>query len=257
LNKEKEEKEKPTFRSKMKASILKGVTEIISPLVNEAKFSITPKGISINAVDPAHVGLVHVDVPNDSFEEYYADELDLGVDVSKLSGALKLAGADDTISLEYDEHKNKLVLIIGNLVRKMGLIDVKGMSDPKIPKLDLPAKVVLVAEELNKAVRASEMVSDHIVLTVDKDKFVFFAEGDSVDTVDLTLQKDLLIGLQSKDKYRSLYSIDYLSNMIKPAKAEDQITLLLGNDNPLRVEFDFADKKGHVVYVLAPRIESE
>lgn len=256
MNEEKEE-EKLTFRSKMKASILKGVTEIISPLVNEAKFSITSKGISINAVDSAHVGLVHVDVPNDSFEEYHADELDLGVNTDKLSGALKLAKADDIISFGYDKKSNRLVVGIGNLVRRMGLIDTTGMSDPKIPKLDLPAKVVLVAKELNKAVRAAEAVSDHLALSVDKDAFKLFAEGDNVDTVDLTLEKDLLIELKSTDKYRSLFSIDYLSNMIKPAKDEDQITLLLGNDNPLRVEFDFAEKKGHVVYVLAPRIESE
>ena len=254
--KEKEKEEKPIFRSKMKASVLKGVTEIISPLVDEAKFNITPKGISINAVDPAHVALARVEVKTDSFEEYHADELELGVDIAKLNGALKLADADDTISLEYDEHTTMLVLTIGNLVRKMSLIDVKGMPDPKIPKIDLPAKVVLVAAELSKAVRASEMVSDHIALTVDKDKFLLFAGGD-VDTVDLTLLKDSLTELRSPDKYRSLFSIDYLSSMIKPAKTEDQITLLLGNDNPLHIEFDFADKKGHVVYALAPRIESE
>ena len=254
--KEKKKEEKPIFRSKMKASVLKSVTEIISPLVDEAKFKITPKGISINAVDPAHVGLVDVEVKDNSFEEYHADELDLGVDVSKLSGVLKLAGSDDTVSLEYDEHKTMLVLTLGNLVRSMRLIDTSGMPDTKMPKLDLPAKVVLVAEEMKKVVRASEMVSDHIVLTADKDKVVFYAEG-GVDTVDLTLTKDELVELQSADKYRSMLSIDYLSSMIKPAKDDAQITLLLGNDTPLRIEFDFADKKGHVTYVLAPRIESE
>lgn len=252
----KEKEEKLIFRSKMKADVLKGVTEIISPLVDEARFSITPEGVSINAIDPAHVALVHVEVKADSFEEYHADELDLGVDIHKIGSVLKLAGPDDIISLEYDEHKNMLVLTIGALVRRMGLIDVEGMSDPKIPELDLPARVVLVAGELSRAVRASEMVSDHMVFTVDKDKLVFYAEGD-VDTVDLTLPKDLLVELHSDDKYRSLFSIDYLSSMIKPAKDEDQITILLGNDNPIHVEFDFADKKGHVIYVLAPRIESE
>ena len=45
--------------------------------------------------------------------------------------------------------------------------------------------------------------------------------------------------------------------MIKPVKGEDPITIQLGNDNPIRVEFDIAEKKGHVTYLLAPRIESE
>jgi len=82
------------------------------------------------------------------------------------------------------------------------------------------------------------------------------AEGDT-DTVNLKLPKDLLVELNATSKSRSLFSIDYFSNMIKPVKGEDPITIQIGNDNPIKVEFDIAEKKGHVTYLLAPRIESE
>jgi proliferating cell nuclear antigen len=45
--------------------------------------------------------------------------------------------------------------------------------------------------------------------------------------------------------------------MIKPVRSDDTITINLGNDNPIRVDFDIAEKNGHVTYLLAPRIESE
>jgi proliferating cell nuclear antigen len=45
--------------------------------------------------------------------------------------------------------------------------------------------------------------------------------------------------------------------MIKPVKSDEPITILLGNDNPIRVDFDIAEKQGHVTYLLAPRIESD
>ena len=61
-----------------------------------------------------------------------------------------------------------------------------------MPNLNLPAKVVLKASELTQGVRASEAVSDHLALTVNKDNFELFAEGDT-DTVNLKLPKDLLI----------------------------------------------------------------
>jgi proliferating cell nuclear antigen len=67
----------------------------------------------------------------------------------------------------------------------------------------------------------------------------------------------MLVELTSSGKHRSLFSIDYFSNMIKPVKGEDTITIQMGSDNPIRVDFDIADKKGHVTYLLAPRIESE
>ena len=63
--------------------------------------------------------------------------------------------------------------------------------------------------------------------------------------------------LTANGDLKSLFSIDYFSNMIKPVKASDPITIHLGNDNPARVEFDIANTKGHVTYLLAPRIESE
>jgi proliferating cell nuclear antigen len=229
---------------------------VTSPLVNEVKFNITQKGISLRAVDPAHVAMVDLQINDKAFEEYKANDMELGIDMDKLSSIMRLASSGDTVILEYDEESNKLVIKIGNLVRKMGLIDTAGMPDPKMPNLNLPAKVILKASELTQGVRASEAVSDHLALTVNKDNFELFAEGDT-DTVNLKLPKDLLIELNTNSKCKSLFSIDYFSNMIKPVKGEDPITIMIGNDNPIKVEFDIAENKGHVIYLLAPRIESE
>lgn len=244
------------FNAKVKSDVLKGIIEVTSPLVNEVKLNIKPNKISLKAVDPAHVAMVNLEVKDEAFEEYKATEMELGIDMDKLSSIMRLASSGDIVSLEYDEKSNKLIIKIGNLVRKMGLIDTTGMPDPNMPNLKLPATVKLKASELNQGVRASEAVSDHLALTVNKDNFELFAEGDT-DTVNLKLPKDLLAELSTDSKCKSLFSIDYFSNMIKPVKGEDLITIMLGNDNPIRVEFDFADNKGHVTYLLAPRIESE
>jgi len=244
------------FNAKVKSDVLKGIIDVTSPLVNEVKFNISQKGISLRAVDPAHVAMVDLQINDKAFEEYKANDMELGIDMDKLSSIMRLASSGDTVSLEYDEESNKLIVKIGNLVRKMGLIDTAGMPDPKMPNLNLPAKVILKASELTQGVRASEAVSDHLALTVNKDNFELFAEGDT-DTVNLKLPKDLLIELNTNSKCKSLFSIDYFSNMIKPVRNEDPITIMIGNDNPIKVEFDIAENKGHVIYLLAPRIESE
>ena len=244
------------FNAKVKSEVLKGIIDVTSPLVNEVKFNISSKGISLRAVDPAHVAMVDLQIKSKAFDEYKADEMELGIDMDKLGGIMRLSSAGDIVSLEYDEEANRLIVKIGNLVRKMGLIDTAGMPDPKMPNLSLPAKVVIKASELNQGVRASEAVSDHIALTVNEDNFELFAEGDT-DTVNLKLPKDMLVELTASSKCKSLFSIDYFSNMIKSVRGDDKITMQLGNDNPIRVEFDIADSKGHVTYLLAPRIESE
>ena len=244
------------FNAKIKSDVIKGIIDVTSPLVNEAKFNVTSKGLTLRAVDPAHVAMVDLELKSSAFEEYKADDMELGIDLDKLSGIMKLATAEDLVSLEYDEESNRLVVKIGNLVRRMGLIDTAGMPDSKVPHLELPAKAVVRASELSKGVRASEAVSDHLALSIDKDSFELFAEGDT-DTVNLKLPKSLLVELHAPGKFKSLFSIDYFSNMIKPVRSDDTITINLGNDNPIRVDFDIADKNGHVTYLLAPRIESE
>jgi proliferating cell nuclear antigen len=200
--------------------------------------------------------MVDLEVNSKAFEEFKATDMELGIDMDKLGSIMRLSSSGDMVTLDYDEESNRLIVKIGNLIRKMGLIDTAGMPDPKMPNLNLPGKVILKASELNQGVRASEAVSDHLALTVDKDTFELFAEGDT-DTVNLKLPKDLLVELNTSSKCKSLFSIDYFSNMIKPVRGEDPITIMIGNDNPIKVEFDIADSKGHVTYLLAPRIESE
>jgi proliferating cell nuclear antigen len=241
------------FNAKVKSEVLKGIIDVTSPLVSEVKFNINPKGISLRAVDPAHVAMINLEIDKKAFEEYKADDMELGIDMDKLAGIMRLSTSGDLVYLEYDEKANRLIIKIGNLERKMSLIDTAGMPDPKMPSLDLPAKAIINASEINRGVRASEAVSDHLAVIVNKENFELFAEGDT-DTVNLKLPKDLLVELVAKGNYKSLFSIDYFSNMIKPLKGEEPVTIYLGNDNPVKVEFDIADKKGHVKYLLAPRI---
>ena len=65
------------FNAKVKSEVLKGIIDVTSPLVNEVKFNITPKGISLRAVDRAHVAMVDLQVNYKAFEEYKASEMNL------------------------------------------------------------------------------------------------------------------------------------------------------------------------------------
>lgn len=244
------------FKAKVKANVLKGIIDATTTLVDEVKLHITAEGLSLKAVDPAHVAMVDLSLGSKAFSEYKASDLELGLDLEKLKDILKLAGSEDTVGLEYKEDQNRLVVTVGNLVRRMSLTDTAGMPDPKVPNLNLPNKVKVKASELGQGIRASESVSDHIALVCDDSSFELIAEGDT-DTVNLKLAKNQLVELKASEKTKSLFSLDYFSNMVKAADGTNEISLALGSDYPVRVEFDFADGHGHVTYLLAPRIESD
>ncbi len=244
------------FHAKIKSETLKGIVDVVSTLVDEAKFNITAEGIEIKAVDPAHVAMVDMHIEKGAFEEFSADETELGVDLDKIKEVLRLARSGDIIELEQDSDKNRLILNVGNITRRMNLVDTAGMADPKVPNVSLPAKISLTSDELQKGIKASESVSDHITLNATPEGFEMFSEGDT-DSVSLKLPKDLLISLECTEKVRSLFPLDYFSNMVKSIPAGSEVTVMLGSDYPVKLMFDIADKQGSVNYLLAPRIESD
>ena len=244
------------FDVKIKADVLKEIVDVVSTLVDEAKFNITKDAISVKAVDPAHVAMVDLNVDRAAFEAFRADECELGIDMDKVKEVLRLAKAGDVISMRHEEEKNRLVVSVGNTTRRMSLVDTAGMSDPKVPSLNLPAKVSVRTDELRQGIRASESVSDHIALLAGPDGFEIVSEGDT-DTVSHKVPKDLLEELQAKESVRSLFPLDYFSNMVKSISTAATVRLYLGNDYPVKMEFDIAAGKGQVKYLLAPRIESD
>jgi proliferating cell nuclear antigen len=244
------------FKAKIRPEVLKEVVDVISTLVDEAKVIATKSGIAIKVVDPAHVAMIDLKLQKSGFEEYKADDIELGLDVDKIKEVLRLAKPGDMIFIEHDQEKNRLVFKVGNITRKMSLVDITGMSEPKVPNLNLPVKVVVKTDELRQGIRASESVSDHIALVATSEGFELVSEGDT-DSVNLKLGKELLEELVCKEDTRSLFPLDYFSNIIKTIGSASIITMHMGNDYPVKMEFTIANDKGEVTYLLAPRIESE
>jgi len=243
------------FDAKIRSDVLKEVVDVISTLVDEAKFNAGKDALVVKAVDPAHVAMVDLTLDRGAFESYKADDAELGLDMDKMKEVLKLSRAGDILAVTQDEEKNRLVVHVGNITRRMSLVDTAGMSDPKVPNLNLPAKIRVRTEELRQGIRASESVSDHIALIATPDGFEILSEGDT-DSVNLKLPKDMLDELVCKEKARSLFPLDYFANMIKAISTAPIVTMYMGNDYPVRLEFDIAGGKGQVKYLLAPRIES-
>lgn len=245
------------FRGKVKTNVLKEVVEVISTLVDEAKFNINKDGIVVKAVDPAHVAMVELTLGSKAFEEYKASEIELGIDVDKLKDVLRwVEHPTDSILMEYDKSKNKFVVMVGNAKRTMPLVDTSNMTDTKVPNLNLPVKIVAKIRDITNTIKASDKVSDHIAIQASPDGLNMTARSGE-DILEVTLNKETLESIDCKENTKSLFALDLFSKMIRATGSSEKITLNLGNDFPIRMEFDIAEGNGHVKYLLAPRIESE
>jgi len=248
------------FKAEIRADTLKSLVSVISTLIDEVKFTISPEGMTLKAVDPAHVAMIELNIEAGAFESYQADQTEIGLDLDKVKDVLKLSSsAGDIISMEQDEGYGRLIFRVGNITRRMNLVDTTSMNDPKVPQLELSANIEVSVLELQRGIKASENISDHIALTITPDYFELACEGDT-DSVNLKLDKSQLSNLDisgDMQKYCSLFPLDYFSNLIKAVPSDANIRIELDNDYPVMLNFALAEGKGSVKYLLAPRIESD
>lgn len=246
------------FSAELKSDTLKGLVNIISTLIDEVKFTITSEGMTLKAVDAAHVAMIEMEIDKGAFDNYLAQDSEIGLDLDKVKDVLKLASSGNPIRMEQDETHGRLVFKVGNITRTMHLVDTSSMSDPKVPNLELAARISLTVDELQKGIRAAESISDHITLSAGDGYFELSCEGDT-DSVNLRLEGDSAkVSFDGEPhEVSSMFPLDYFSNITKAIPASTVVTVELDRDYPVKLVFALADGHARVRYLLAPRIESE
>lgn len=244
------------FKARLKMEVLRELVEVISTLVTEVKLTVSMEGIDVKAVDPSHVAMLVLKLNKGAFEEFTGEATELGVDVEKLKEVLRLSKPGDLIDLQYDGGKNRLVVKVGKVTRHMSIVDPAGITDPKVPNVTPPGVAVVGMEELRQGIRGSESISDHVTLTLDPEGFTMHSEGET-DRVDMRLPKEGLKRLEAKETVKSMYPLDFFSSMVKSITSSDLVTLHVGNEYPLKIDFTVAAGKGEGHFLLAPRVEEE
>ena len=236
---------------------LKDVVDTLSTVVTEAKFKISQQGISVNAVDPAHVAMVSLEIPKGVLSEYDIDnEEELSLDLEKVKGILKLASGNDSFIITKD--KEKLRFEIGNIIKSISLLDNNQITTPRVPQIVAEDYIVLNKGDLEKGLRAAEDVSDAIRLTMNPDSFSAKSMSDA-DESEMILPKDMLKEIQCKESIKSSYPLEYLLKFMKSVSPNEEIKLSFKSDYPLTIEFNLGTESPERIkgrFLLAPRMES-
>jgi len=246
------------FNAIVRADTLQATLDSVGVLVDECKIHLDEGGVEIRAVDPANVGMVDLSLSAEAFESYEADGGLIGVNLVRLQDIAGMADSDQLVHLELDEETRKLHISIDGLEYTLALIDPESIrEEPDLPDLDLPATIVIEGRDIDRAVTAADMVSDHIELGVEEEAEVFYvkAQGDT-DDVHLELDAEDLVDLVVGEA-SSLFSLDYLQDMNKAIPKDTEVRMELGDDFPVKLHFDIAQGEGQVTYMLAPRIQSK
>jgi len=227
-------------------------------LVDEAKIHATGDGLQITATDPANVAMVDESLSSDAFESYSVEsDTVLGVNLNRLADILGMADGDDVWHIH--EQDRKIIMQSGGLEYTMATIDPDSIrQEPDIPDLDLPVTAHIEWRQMDRALRAADMVSDHVSVASPEgsDGLVVRAEGDTDDVREEIPASDLGDGTEipTNTEVESLFSLDYLKDINAPIPGDSSVEIRLGHEMPLKMHW--GDDSMSVTNMLAPRIQS-
>jgi proliferating cell nuclear antigen len=97
----------------VKGNLLKKILESIKELITDASFDCSSTGISLQAMDSAHVSLVHLLLKSDGFDKYRCDKnLSLGVNMLTVSKMLRSVSQEDSITIKAMEDADTVTFVI-------------------------------------------------------------------------------------------------------------------------------------------------
>jgi proliferating cell nuclear antigen len=241
------------------AATFKRSIDAISVLVSEAEFIADKDGLSLKATDPSQISLVDFSLAKDGFKTYSVKEkTSLGVDLNYLSQLMARARPKDELSIKLDEGTNNISLVFrGASVRSFSvpLLDITSAELPT-PRVEFDSELKVKAQILQDSFKDASLLSSHIALEIKGDTLLILADSSKGNFRNEITKKDgSLISIRSKAESKAMFPLEYLSNMLKAARPDTEVSLSMKKDAPIRLEY--AIGKAAVTYFLAPRIESE
>jgi len=239
------------------AAIFKKSMEAIAVLIDEAELVVTPNGLELKATDPSQISMVDFSMPKKAFEKFEVEETRIGLDLDYLNQVLSRVQAGDELTISLDDKKAFLLVSFNGKAQRsfqVPLIDIS-TSDVPQPKIEFDAELKISAGFLQNAFKDAALISTHITLGCDEEKFFVRAKS-SKGNLDEKLKqdKDTLPELKVKQECQSMFPLDYLQDMLKAASSGDTIELFVKSNAPIKVSYNIGD--ANVTYFLAPRIEN-
>ena len=231
--------------------VLSNVVAIISELVTEVKLRFDDKGMSIIAIDPANVAMVHFQLPKEAFSEYESGPETLGINLDNFKAVLRRAKAGSTLIMESQESVIKLD-IIDKVKRSfsLALIEIES-EDKELPKLEFLSQIQMAPSDLVDAIEDCLIVADSCTFIASPNSFVVEASGLNSARAEFSSDEVKIISGESKSRY----SLEYLQKFIKASKIADRVFINFSGDHPAKIEFK--QDKVELSFILAPRVENE
>jgi proliferating cell nuclear antigen len=179
----------------VKGNLLKKILESIKELITDASFDCSSTGISLQAMDSAHVSLVHLLLKSDGFDKYRCDKnLSLGVNMLTVSKMLRSVSQEDSITIKAMEDADTVTFVIkgqhdsvSEFELKLVEIETDQLGIPESGNfwhfpifLEYSAVVKMPSAKFKKICSDMALMGDTCTISTSKKGVTFSAKGEDI-----------------------------------------------------------------------------
>ncbi len=250
------------------ATIMKRVIDSIKDLVSQVNIEANESGLSLQAMDSAHISLVNLMLNVNGFSSYRCDKpVFLGISLIELSKIFKMASADDQVTLKTEHENNFLTILFVNSKTfkeaefQLNLLQLESES-LGIPDTEYPTTVTLGSSEFSKLIKELNTVAEVIQLAVSDDKQMVLSYKGKAGKGKITL-KNVIGGnenesvvIKCEEAVDALFGLSYLNNFAKGSILSDTVIVNISNQFPMMIQYNIEDF-GFLKLYLAPKMDEE
>ena len=251
------------------ASLLKKLLEAVKDLVTDANFDCSPDGISLQAMDGAHVSLVTMLLRAEGFDQYRCDRnIPLGINLLSMAKMLKCAGNDDSVTIKANDEGDHVTFVFESPKAdkisdfELKLMDIDGET-LQIPETDYPSVVTMPSQEFQRICRDLTILGDTVQVSTSKEGVKFSVSGDLGSgnilvrqTMDVDTKAADTTTIELTSPVELTFALRYLNLFSKATPLSDTVSCSMSDGVPLMIEYPIQDM-GYVRFFLAPKIDED
>jgi proliferating cell nuclear antigen len=243
----------------------KDITGSLMAICQETVITIDGDGLSTKMVDTANVALVSLEYGKNAFPFFKVFEpVRIGLIIKPVYNLRTMIKKGSTVFFQVTKRTDPATETTKEKITYTYTVNIDGTistfrnydpslirKEPRPPTITYQAWIDMSAGAFIQGIKDGAKVADKVAFIFDSGAFSMVFEG-----TDQTMNKPIpvLSNKSTGPKCRSLFSLDYIKDMIKVLNKKDVITIVMGNDYPF--EMIRESENTGVTFMLAPRIES-
>ena len=162
----------------------------INALQEAATIVISSEGITYRDMDPSHVALMDIALPNSIFEKYaISNEKKIGLKVRELLDAVKSLDKKSSVKVEFLAESIRLT-------QKGMILSVKteepSSNDTPLPRIPYDARIELGQKQFKEIVKKAASVGDYLTIDTMDSTVIFSSKGDNGDYQETKTKEDFI-----------------------------------------------------------------